>query len=206
MGGRHSDRLWLIAGVVAIAVIGAGAWFGLISPQYAKVSDVQAQTDTAISQTTQLRKRTEALKKDKANLSKLKATLKSYQDALPDDPGGPAFLRQLQASGSKLGVDVSNMTVGAETDSTLVPGLKELGITLTVTGRASKLSDFMEQLQGGGQKRAVLIDSANLSVAQGDSGSADTTSETDPKLSVNLTMRAFETPKATANAPAVTTD
>jgi Tfp pilus assembly protein PilO len=207
MGGRHADRLWLVAGLVAIALLGAGSWFGLINPQYTKVSEVQEQTDTANSQVTQLRKRIAALKKDKANLSKLKAELQSYQDALPNDPGGPALLRQLQASGTTYDVDVGNITVGSEADSAAVPGLKELSITLTLTGRASNLTTFLEQLQGGGQKRAVLIDSAGLGSAQGavdDGKPADYAP--DPALSINLTMRAFETPKTAANAPTVTTN
>jgi Tfp pilus assembly protein PilO len=201
MGGLRADRLWMIAGVVAIAIMSAVTWFFLVSPQYAEASDLRSQTDTAVSQASTLRKRIVELKKEKASLKKLQATLATYEDALPADSGVPAFLRQLQASGTDLGVSVSGVTVGSPTNSAATTGVKELPIQLTVTGAPAGLSDFLDQLQGGGQKRAVLIDSAVWGPAP-DSTENDKTT----KLSVVLQLKAFVAPKVASGAPAVTTD
>ncbi|WP_067496497.1 type 4a pilus biogenesis protein PilO [Actinoplanes sp. TFC3] len=201
MGGLRADRLWIIAGVVAIAVMCVATWFLLINPQYAEASELRSQTDSAVSQASTLRKRIVALKKEKANLKQLQSTLATYQDALPADSGIPAFLRQLQAAGNDLGVAVGGVTVGAPSTSTVVSGVKELPIQLTVTGSADGLNDFLEQLQGGGQKRAVLIGSAVWSDspdAAADAASSD--------LSIVLQLKAFVAPQLATGAPAVTTD
>ncbi|AGL14718.1 type 4a pilus biogenesis protein PilO [Actinoplanes sp. N902-109] len=201
MGGLRADRLWMLGGVVAIAVMAVITWFFLVSPQYAEAGDLRSQTDTAVSQASNLRKRIVELKKDKANLKKLQATLSSYQDALPADAGTSAFLRQLQDAGTDLGVSVSGITQGAPSDSTEIVGVKSIPIQLTVTGTAGELSDFLQQLQGGGQKRAVLIESATWGIAP-DSSTADAA----PDLSVILQLKAFVAPQVSAGAPAVTTD
>ncbi|GAA2572127.1 hypothetical protein GCM10010435_53360 [Winogradskya consettensis] len=204
MGARHADRLWMIAGAVVIVVMAVVAWFLLISPQYAEAGDLRSQTDTARSQASQLRKRIVALQKDKANLAKLKATLSTYQDALPSDSGVPAFLRQLQAAGVDIGVSVSGITVGAPADSTATSGVKELPIQLTVTGTAAELNSFLDQLQGGGQKRAVLITTATWSSTQSEDSTDGT--ESAPQQSVDLQLKAFVAPPVGADAPTVTTD
>ncbi|MFI5936734.1 type 4a pilus biogenesis protein PilO [Actinoplanes sp. NPDC051494] len=194
MGARHADRLWMLGGVIAIAVMSVIAYFLLISPQYAEADGLRAQTDDARSQASTIRSRIVGLKKDKANLKKLKATLATYQDALPSDSGVPAFLRQLQAAGTDIGVSVGGITVGAPA-GTAATGVKQLPIQLTVTGSPEELNEFLEQLQGGGQKRAVLIETASWAAG-----------ETDQELSVVLQLNAFVAPPAAANAPAVTTD
>jgi Tfp pilus assembly protein PilO len=198
MGGRHADRLWMAAGFAVIVLMSVAAWFLLISPQYTEASDLREQTDTSLSQATVLRKRIVALKKEKANLPKLKAALQTYQDALPSDAGTSAFLRQLQQSGTDLGVVVGGMTVGSPAESKDSTGVLELPIQLTVTGEPAALGDFLEQLQGGGQKRAVLISSATWTAAT----NADDLSTT----SISLQLKAFVAPPVAAGAPDVTTD
>ncbi|WP_305789608.1 type 4a pilus biogenesis protein PilO [Symbioplanes lichenis] len=198
MGGRHADRLWMAAGFVVIVLMSVAAWFLLISPQYAEASDLRAQTDTSLSQATVLRKRIVALKKEKTNLTKLKATLQTYQDALPADAGTSAFLRQLQQSGTDLGVVVSGLTVGIPANSKEASGVVALPIQLTVTGKPAALGQFLEQLQGGGQKRAVLIDSATWTAAP-DSDKPEGTS-------ISLQLKAFVAPPVAAGAPQVITD
>ncbi|WP_306212212.1 type IV pilus inner membrane component PilO [Actinoplanes sp. RD1] len=198
MGGRHADRLWMAAGFVTIVLMSVAAWFLLISPQYTEANDLQEQTDTSLSQATVLRKRIVALKKEKANLAELKAALKTYQEALPSDAGTSAFLRQLQQSGTDLGVEVGGMTVGSPAESKDSTGVLELPIQLTVTGKPAALGDFLEQLQGGGQKRAVLLNSATWTASM----DAD-----DPaKTSISLQLKAFVAPPVAADAPQVTTD
>lgn len=202
MGARHTDRLWMGAGALLVLLLTVGAYFLLIKPQYDEANALREQTDSARSQAAQLQKRIVELKKEQENLTSLTATLTNLQLALPSDDGGPALLRQLADSGTALGVDVSGMTMGDPVDSTTVSGLKEIPIQLTVTGTADKLETFLEQLQGGTQKRAVLIAQANLGVStSGSSGDANA----EKGYSINLTLTAFQAATVSADAPAVTT-
>jgi len=202
MGARHADRLWMIAGAVVILLLALVSWFLLIRPEKIETTDLTVQTDTASAQAVDIRKRIVELKKEKANLTKLKATLAGYQDALPADSGVPAFLRQLQASGTALDVDVSGITVSSPTELEQVPGVWALSIQLTADGTAESLGAFLDQLQGTDQKRAVLIESANLTFAQSDDSGSDSAKD----MSVNLAVKAFVAPPVGTGAPTVTTN
>jgi Tfp pilus assembly protein PilO len=202
MGARHADRLWMSAGAAVIVLLAVVSWFLLINPEKTDRADLLAQTETARAQAVDLRKRIVTLKKQKSNLTKLKATLAGYQDALPSDSGVPAFLRQLQAAGTDLDVDVSGITVSTPAELENLPGVWALPIQLTAEGSPEKLSTFLDQLQGADQKRAVLIESANLISAQEDESDADSGG----KMSVSLAVKAFVAPPVGTGAPTVTTD
>ena len=202
MGARHADRLWMVAGAAVVLLLAVVSWFLLINPQKTEAADFRDQTETARAQAVDMRKRIVTLKKQKANLAKLKATLAGYQDALPADSGVPAFLRQLQAAGTDLNVDVSGVTVSTPAEVENLPGVWALPIQLTAEGSAENLSTFMQELQGTGQKRAVLIESANLTSAQVDESSTDKAD----KMSVSLAVKAFVAPPVGSGAPTVTKD
>lgn len=198
MRARHADRIWMIAGAVVILLLGLVSWFLLIRPQEIETDDLTLQTDTARSQANDIRKRIASLKKEQASLPKLRTTLKGYQDALPVDSGVPAFLRQLQAAGTDLDVDVSGITVSSPAEVAQVPGVWALPIQLTVDGTAADLGAFLDQLQGSDQKRAVLIESANLTLTDD--------SDQDGEMSVSLAVKAFVAPPLGSGAPTVTTN
>ena len=184
MGARQINQLWIIAGVVAIALLGMLTWFLAVSPQRTDAAALEEQTQAAHDQADVLRARIVKLKADKANLPNLKAELAARHAALPANSGVPAFLRQLQATGTKVGADISGVTVGDPAAMDSSPGVWELPIQLTAQGTATQLDGFLKQLQGSGQKRAVLIENANLT-ADG---------STDGETSLNLTVKAFVAP------------
>jgi type IV pilus assembly protein PilO len=197
MRARHADRLWMVAGIVVIALISVVSYFLLVKPKFDEVTALNEQTATAELQAGELRKRIVQLAADKSKLGTLKTALVARQDALPADSGVPAFLRQLQASGSKVGVNVSGLTVGTPVREEAVGGVWSLPIQLTAVGAPAQLGDFLNQLQGANQKRAVLIESAALSTEGDATGKVET---------LNLTVKAFVAPPVGAGAPVVTTD
>ena len=192
MGARYADRLWMFAGAAVIVVLTVIGYFFVIGPKYAEADDVRAQAETTETQMVVLRKRIAELEKQKTNLAKYRAALKSNQQALPSDPGLPDFLRQLQSSGDDVGVDVSGVTVSAAEQVDGSSTIWALPITLTATGDADDLGDFLDELQST-QPRAVLVESANLT-SSGDAGT-----------SISLSLKAFVAPPAGAGAPAITT-
>jgi type IV pilus assembly protein PilO len=195
MGSRYADRLWMVGGFVVIALLAVVTWFLLVDPKSTEVADLADQTDIAQIQAATLRKNIVKLEKDQKNIVKLTATRDALQEALPADSGVPAFLRQLQTSGTDAGVDVSGITVGTPVQDEATPDVWAMQIQLSAEGTAGELDKFLNQLQGSNLKRAVLIEAANLE--------ADDESD---EQRLSLTVKAFVAPPVGAGAPKVTTD
>jgi Tfp pilus assembly protein PilO len=198
MGARHADRLWMIAGAAVVALLGIATWFLAVSPQRTEASDLKNETETVHAQADDLRARIAQLNADKANLTALKRTLNARQEALPADSGVPAFLRQLQATGTAVRVNVKGFTVGDPAPEEAVPEVWALPIQLTAEGTAARLTQFLTQLQDADQKRAVLIQVTDLASGNDGAAAGDQT--------LNLTIKAFVAPPAGAGAPTITTD
>ncbi|MFI7598753.1 hypothetical protein [Actinoplanes sp. NPDC049681] len=184
----------MIIGVIVTAVLIAVTYFGVVSTTKAEAAELASETEERQAQTIDLRKRVAKLADEKKNEKSLTATRDTYRDALPSGSGVPAFLRQLQASGTSLDVDVSGISVGIPSELKALPGVWSIQIQLSAEGAVDNLSAFLDSLQGSGQKRAVLIQTANLEVS----------AEGGTRLS--LTVSAFVAPPAGSGAPAVTTD
>jgi Tfp pilus assembly protein PilO len=195
MGARYADRLWMTAGAVVVVLLAAVTWFLLVDPKSVEVDELADQTASTTIQATTLRKQIAELESDDKKIVKLTATREALQDALPSDSGVPAFLRQLQASGTDVGVSVTGITVSTPVRAAETNGVWALQIQLTAEGTASRLGEFLNQLQGSDQKRAVLIESANLE-----------TGEKVDDLSLSITVKAFVAPPVGAGVPIVTTD
>jgi type IV pilus assembly protein PilO len=194
------DHLWLIAGVTVVALLVAVTWLRLVAPQRTDAAELREQTATTEMQATQLRTRTAQLAAAQTKIGELTRTRDARAAALPADSGVPAFLRQLQAAGTAVDVDVSGINVGQPTEEKAVPGVWSLPIQLTADGTADRLGAFLDELQGSGQRRAVLIQNAGLSSGGGTEAGAARV------LSLSLTVKAFVAPPAGAGAPTVTTD
>lgn len=200
MRARRMDHLWLIAGVTVVALLVAVTWLRLVAPQRTDAAELREQTATTEMQATQLRTRTAQLAAAQTKIGELTRTRDARAAALPADSGVPAFLRQLQAAGTAVDVDVSGINVGQPTEEKAVPGVWSLPIQLTADGTADRLGAFLDELQGSGQRRAVLIQNAGLSSGGGTEAGAARV------LSLSLTVKAFVAPPAGAGAPTVTTD
>ncbi|MEU4424355.1 type 4a pilus biogenesis protein PilO [Actinoplanes sp. NPDC024001] len=189
MTARRIDQIWLFGGLALIALLIAGGWFMLISPQYAAEAKAQTDTEDTTIQLTKAKNGFQALQKETAKLDEYTAQLAEYQAALPvasKTNGIPDFLKQLQSMGVKLDVEVSGYSASAAETSKEVSAVSTLPITLNVEGNVEKVSKFVRQLQTV-QPRAVLIDTGNLSVNADDVASLS--------LSLNAYVTSTETEK-----------
>ncbi|BCJ52041.1 hypothetical protein Asp14428_35160 [Actinoplanes sp. NBRC 14428] len=193
MAAGRTDRLWMLAGVVLIAVLVALTYFAGVSPTHASTDALTQQAADVQTQAITVRKEVARLAEEKKKEKALQATRDAYRDALPSGSGVPAFLRQLQAAGTDLGVDVNGVTVGAPVKEEKQENVWSIQIQLTAEGEPAGLDGFLRQLQGGGQKRAVLVEAANLEAG-----------EKPEETRLSLTIRAFVAPAAGAGAPTVT--
>jgi type IV pilus assembly protein PilO len=201
MRARKSDRLWLISGVTVVALLIAFTSLRLVGPQRTEAAELREQTATTEAQAAQLRTRTAQLVAAQNKIGDLTRTRNARAAALPAGSGVPAFLRQLQAAGTAVGVDVSGVTVGLPTEEKSVPGVWSLPIQLTADGTAARLGAFLDDLQGSGQKRAILVQSASLSA-----GGSEAAEGTARVMSLSLNVKAFVAPPAGAGVPTVTSD
>ncbi|MCA2215348.1 type 4a pilus biogenesis protein PilO [Jidongwangia harbinensis] len=190
-----ADRLWMIGGAVVVALLVALTGLILVADQRSQADGFDEQRESAHTQAAQLRTRTAKLKADQDRIGELTAERDMLKAALPAGPAVPAFLRQLQATGTAVGVDVSGITVGDPVEEEKVKDVWSLPIQLTASGTATQMGQFLDQLQGSGQKRAVLIETVNAETGA------------DPqRLTLALTVKAFVAPPAGAGAPTVTTN
>jgi Tfp pilus assembly protein PilO len=180
MGMRRIDQVWLGAGLALIVLVVAGGWFLLISPKFGETDDVNAETQSAEIQLTKLNKEVAGLVELEKQRDTYLAQLREKQTALPTTYGMPAFLRQLQATGNALHVDVSQVSVAAPIKSTTVKTAVEVGITLVASGTPANIGRFLTALQNG--SRAVLVKSV-------EPGEADE--------GITLSISAFCTPPTT---------
>jgi Tfp pilus assembly protein PilO len=196
MGALRNDRIWLLGGFLAVILLGVGGWFLLIHPKYTEAGNVRAEVGNGQVELATLNKQLAKLKTQKAQLSTLTATRDRYQNALPATltKSMPAFLNELQDSGTAESVDVSGITQGSVQQSAALAGVWEVPITMTIAGTAADLSAFLNRLQTV-QARAVLITTASLS---GDSTSAS------GQMTLSLALTAFYAP-ATGKTTALTT-
>ncbi len=170
MGMRRTDGMWLIGGFLAAVLLVAAGWFLLISPKFAQADDVRTEADGASLQLMKLNKEVATLAALEKKKSTYVAQLRAKQAALPTSYDVPAFVRQLQDSGTALNVDISGITVGSPAKSGTVSDVVELPITLAAQGTPANLSRFLTKLQTG-QPRAVLISSVNLNIPSTDQAS-----------------------------------
>jgi Tfp pilus assembly protein PilO len=179
MSTRSPDRVWLIGGAVAAALLVAVTWFVLVSPQRGQQADLRAQTATTQDRIVALRQRLAELRRENAKLTTYKALLDRRQAALPTGPDLSAFLRQVQAAGDAAAVTVGNVTVGLPAAVTGDPKAYAMQVAVSATGTSPQLGAFLDQMQLV-QPRAVLITSVNTEA--GATGS----------LTLTLTMQVFE--------------
>jgi len=157
----RKDRLWLLGGVFAIIVIIAVTYLLAIKPVYDDRALKQSQVDDAELSLVSLKHQLAGLQAESKKLETYTAQLKEKQLALPASYDVPNFLRQLQASGLSVSVDVTGIGVGAPEVLTGSATVVDVPITLTATGTPANLSKFLNRLQQV-QTRAVLLLSINV--------------------------------------------
>jgi Tfp pilus assembly protein PilO len=200
MGARHADRLWIIAGMVVIAVLGVATWFLAVSPQRTEAAGLADQTEVSHAQAEELRVRIVKLTADKAGLGMLTKSLNNAKVALPADSGVPNLLRQLQTMEPAVRVDVSSVAIGDPAQEETVPGVWSVEMNLNATGTLPKLGDFLKQLQSATKSRAVLVETANFT------GNGEVEPGNPGDWTLSFTIKAFVAPPVGAGAPTITTD
>ncbi|GGK57178.1 hypothetical protein Ppa06_15380 [Planomonospora parontospora subsp. parontospora] len=162
MFSGRTDRLWIIGGVLAAAVLLVAGWFLLISPEKAEADRLHGDAETAQTQVATLRSRLADLERENADLPRYRSELTEARKALPATADSEKFLEQLQQAGEAAGVFLQGVNVG---DPAKLEGtdavMHHLSVAVTVTGGAAETEEFLDQIQRV-RPRAVLVESVTL--------------------------------------------
>jgi type IV pilus assembly protein PilO len=190
MSGVRTDRLWLVGGAITAVVLLVIAWFVFINPRNSENSGLREQGRAAEARVGQLAKRLAELRQQNAELPRYMAQLERDRQALPTSSGLSDFLRSLQAAGDAAGVSVGGLAVGtANQVAAAGTQIHALPLTVTASGRAGNLSQFVDQLQHV-QPRAVLINSANMT--------GDQAAKSGDTFNLMLSLQVFVAPPVAA--------
>jgi type IV pilus assembly protein PilO len=191
MFSGRTDRLWIIGGVLAAAVLLIAGWFLLISPEKAEADRLQGEAETAQAQVATLRSRLADLERENADLPRYRSELDRARKALPATADSEKFLEQLQRAGEAAGVFLQGVNVGdpAKLEGSDV-AMHHLSVAVTVTGGAAEAEEFLDQVQRV-QPRAVLVESVTL--GGGDDEGAEGT-EGGGALSTVVNLKIFVAP------------
>jgi type IV pilus assembly protein PilO len=182
----HADRVWVLGGIIAAALLTVLGWLFLISPQNAETDTLNQQAAVQRQRVDSLRHRLTELRQQNTKLASYEAKLAADRKALPRTPEFADLLREIQAAGAATNVEVNGLTAGTPTP-TVAGAAKAYAVpmTLTAVGAGLDLERLLNQLQQL-QPRAVLISAVNATT-EGAAGSLAGTS------SMNITLQVFTT-------------
>jgi Tfp pilus assembly protein PilO len=222
-------RLWMVGGILAVAVVLVAGWFLAVSPKRADAGALADQTVVTEGQISSLRTQLKVLEQQKNDLPAKQATLAQLEKRIPADGQMPALIRALDKSAKSAGVDLAVISPGAPQalapSAAPVAGSKPsvavaaaptstvlvVPLNLTVNGTYFGIEQFISSLEG--LQRAFLVQTFGISVASGTAAQAGTTTGTQLQLTVNgqvfvsksdptLTATAGATPAPTTTTPA----
>ena len=161
MGTRMAGRLWLLGGVLVIAVLVATTYLLAIKPVYDDQAAKEIQVGDMNIQLDKLKQELADLKAKTNHLAAYSAELAAKKKQLPDSYDIPNYLRQLQDSDGSVKVDNSAVGVTSPIKVTGSSSLVGVPVTLTATGKPADLVNWLDRLLHK-QNRAALIGSASL--------------------------------------------
>lgn len=205
MAHSRTERLWIVGGSLAAALLALLGWLVVISPKLSSASSLRSQKGEIQTQNDLLQSKVNKLRAADANMAQLTAELSAAQAALPPDSGLSAFSDQLRSQAAATRVSITSITAGAPGLATpgkavqaakpsataVAGGLYSIPITLSVTGSPAQELAFLKAVQHG--SRAALVTSAQLAT-QG-SGTATTAQTT-----LTLQLQIFASPQAQGKA------
>lgn len=211
-------QYWLITGVVIVAMLGAGWFFGM-KPQAAKATQIKADTEAQVAANAKLSGEIKRLQDQADGVVAQEKRLREISAILPATPGLPKLVRSVSDVSQKSGIDLTSMTPGALTAITAAapaeagaaapaapapapaPALFSLPVTLTLNGDFTQVRMLLGMIEK--LPRAYLVDS--LTVTPGAPVGPSATPEQKKKanlLTVNLVGHVFVKPAPVAEAPA----
>ena len=133
----------IVAGVFGLAVIGAAAYFLLLSPLEGRVSALRAQSSSLEREMGQSRAVVANLARYRREAAELEARLNLLKERLPTEKEMPTLYRALSDAGTQAGLGVS---LFQPRDPSTKDYYNEIPITVTAEGTYHEVGAFFERL------------------------------------------------------------
>ena len=133
----------IVAGAFGLAVIGAAAYFLLLSPLEGHVSALRAQASSLDRELVQSRALVEDLARFRREAAQLERQLATLKDRLPGEREMPIFYRTLSDAGIQAGLAISLFQPRV---ASIRDYYSEIPISVTAEGTYHQLGEFFERL------------------------------------------------------------
>ena len=172
---------------VLLAVLGAVLlivlWFlFMFKPASDELAQVETEIQAAQDQQRQLETQIQGLQAIRADVTTIEAELAAYNTIIPDDPGLPALLRELQVAANESGLELLAVAPGEPAILEELPDILSMSLTVEVSGSYFQLVDFLRRIEDPViVGRGLLIDGMEVAVDEY------------PTLTIGITGRVFTT-------------
>ncbi|MEO6712873.1 MAG: type 4a pilus biogenesis protein PilO [Mycobacteriales bacterium] len=200
-------QYWLLTGVLIVAMLGAGYFFGA-KPQAAKAKSVKAETTVQAAANKTLQDEIKILEAQAKGLAGQETRLREIAAIMPSNPALPKLVRTLTRETKAAGIDLTSIAPGAPTAviDAAAPApaaggsLSAIPLNLVLTGDFTQLQLFITNLEKLERKldRGLVVDTFSVSPQ------AAATSPKGKKnlLAVSISARVFmKSPPAPVAAP-----
>lgn len=133
----------LIFGVMGLAVIGAAAWFLLLSPLDARIQALTAENDKVQKELLQARAMAADVARFRKEIAVLERTLVALTDRLPNERETPPLYRSVSDAAYQAGLAVS---LFQPRDAQVKEYYAEIPITFTAEGNYHQFGSFFERV------------------------------------------------------------
>jgi hypothetical protein len=157
-----SPKIIALLGAVAVGLVAAVGWFGLVSPQKSRSSELDAQISDVTAQVQLVRIAARA-NRDEAKLTEEK--LRRLAAAMPNELQMSKLMRELLWNARRAGVRLDSVTPAV---GTTLSGYVAVPVDVAVTGRYFGVEHFLKRLrlQAGGSGDRVHATGRLLDVAK----------------------------------------
>jgi len=169
-----TTQKWYAGAVAASAVVLAGGWFVLVSPQKANVDEIVAQTTTVNNANATTEQQIAALKAEFTQLPQLQSQVALIRQHIPQTPNEPTLLRTVTKVASTAGVNLASLTIAAATGGATgnqfaIPGqMSQISLTMNITGNFADTRLFLNSIEG--MQRVMLVTGVNITRSMTETG------------------------------------
>jgi len=219
------SRQWAIGTALAVVLVLIAGVMLLVQPRRSEAASLNEQTTSQQASNVALQAKIVTLKAQQQDLPRQQARLAQIRGQLPEGPNLPSMVRSLSDIAKATGVDLIALSpsnpealtqpssAGAPTGSAPQPvtpdtapavaaGVQQIPLKISVTGTYAELTQFLGRVEN--LQRSMIVGEVAVappSAAGATSASGSSTSD----LQMDLSVRVFMAPAATAAQSASTT-
>ena len=203
-------RQWTLLAVVAVVVILAGGWFGLISKKRSEVSSLRADVATTEGENRRIQSEIAQLKEQAKQLPAQRNKLVQMSKQMPNHPALPALVRHLTDAADKAGLTLvslepakptmlegaasrSTRTATTATSTTTVSDevVAVIPVTITLNGDYIHILRFLDEVER--MPRSLMLPEFSVEAEEPKAVSTDPNPSLGGSLTAELKARVFMT-------------